>query len=131
MTEPNKSLLGDDEIPTVTLDGKQWPIPPLSIKQNRKVVPIIARRLVAEDGPMTEEIMDDLAMVVFLGLQRGHKELTREEFDEMAISPTQLKDAVAVVTRQSFMFKPGKLEVNGVSAPLAQAAVPEVNSPTG
>lgn len=136
MTEPNKTLLADEDVPTITLDGKAWPVPRLAIKQNKRVAPLIAKRskdierLGPENlGALTEELMEDVSTIIFLGLQRGHKDLTREEFEDMPISPKELLGAFWTVAKQSYMFKPQSTEVNGVvSDPLGAAAL---SPPTG
>jgi hypothetical protein len=132
MTEPNKELLSDERIPTATLAGQKWPVPKMAIRQCEVVVPLIVKRMAdVAGGPagLTAEVIHDLATVVFWGLERGHKGLTREEFDEMPIDLTDLIDAMLVVSRQTGLLKPGKLEVNGTS-PLGQT-VPLASSPTG
>lgn len=119
MTEPNETLLADETIPTVTLAGKRWPVPPLALKQMRVVVPILMKRMRELGGlqagqvdALTNETTGDLITAVFIGLQRGHGAMKREEFEEMPVGWQELIEASIVVSRQAGMI--GKKETNGV-----------------
>jgi hypothetical protein len=127
MTEPNAELLADESVPRVTLAGKQWPLPKLSIKQNAIVLPILMARFERVNETIrTQDGISELATALFTALQRGHKSLTRDEFDEMAIDVPELMAAVPVVAQQTGMYSKGPATRNGVDRPLAPAT-----SPTG
>jgi hypothetical protein len=128
-TEPNKKLLGDPRVLRITLDDQDWPIPKLAPAQLEVVLPLIDSTLATiggkalGSGSFTKELLHDLGTILYLGLERGHPSLTREEFDQMPIGLTDLVDGMAVVQRQCGMFRPTKpSEVNVVSAPLAVTA---------
>lgn len=138
MTEPNKKLLADSRIPRITLGEIEWPVPKLSLGQNEVVVPMLAKHF-ADAGEKTDgnailrsltgESIHFLATVSFIALQRGHADITRDEFDDMPISYMDLVAAALVIAQQSGMFRSDRLTTNGVSGPLAVAAT--TSSPTG
>ena len=112
MTEPGPH---DADAPTVELNGKTWPIPPLAIKQLRKVrrplidlTDAIAAAGWAKLGDffvsLSEEQYSALLDVVFHGLTRAHPDLKREEFDEWPVHDTDLLRAFFVVRAQSGLF---------------------------
>jgi len=115
---PNADLLADEDIPRITMGGVTWPIPRLAIRQLEKVVPLIVEALpilgrIGKEGltPATGSVIHDLGTIVYLALERGHKGLTRDAFDDMAMTLEELLDAVPVVMRQSGLFrtvKPGE-----------------------
>jgi hypothetical protein len=129
--EPNKELLSDSRIPTITLAGQKWPVPKLAIKQLAEVVPLI----VDERGAMRRPRFDaagvrDMTTVAYWAIERGHKGLTREQFDEMPISMDELLEAFAFVGLHTGALRPLKPgESNGVAHPLGETAA--TLSPTG
>jgi len=134
-TEPDKKLLDDPSTLTIKLDGKSWPVPKLAPKQNKIVVPLIleltpriteAMRsvkkpaegadrdvvgefmesyLTALQKVMTERDMTNLYTIVYWALERGHKGLSREEFDDMPIGALEAVEAVTVITKQTGVFR--------------------------
>jgi hypothetical protein len=139
-TEPNKELLSDDTIPTIAINGKLWPVPKLAIQQNQFVLPLVLQTLPAlaeklkagaPDGvhlmarPEYWDYVRGSATVVYWGLQRGHKGLTREEFDDWAVDILELTDAVNVVARQTSSMRKPKA---GETVPTGEAVA---SSPTG
>jgi hypothetical protein len=122
-TVPDQKLLSDPSIPTIMLAEQRWPIPRLSLKANAIVVPLLIK---AARG-FTSESITDMATSCFWAVERGHKTLTREEFDEMPIGVTELAEAIDVISRQTGLVKPAK-GANGVAVPLVQG---ETNSPIG
>lgn len=129
-TTPNQTLI-DAGAATISLDGKDWPVPKLSIKQNRfvvpamlRVMPIIAESVVIQkttddagnvsekrvfDLPklaakLDEKAMDDLAGITWTALQKGHPKLTRAEFDDMPINMNELVSAIVIIGAQSGML---------------------------
>lgn len=116
MTEPNQKWLSDESIPRVKLLGKQWPIPHMAIKQNNVIAPIIwarqerakkHREIIEAGGTLTvtEEMMVEMATVVYQGLTRGHKEFTRAEFDDWELDVFDMLTAVPIVLRQTGLLK--------------------------
>lgn len=119
MTDPNKDLLADDAVPTITLAGKKWPIPVLAPRQNKKVTPLVLKvfpklaqirasgslRLEAFADAVDEQGYDNLLTINYLALTRGHKDLTREEFEDMPISTLELIESIVVIARQTGILK--------------------------
>ncbi len=107
--QPNSALLADERIPRMRLNGKEWPVPYLSICRNEIVTPIgFKHRAVFAGGPaaILEALKDpaflhDLATIAFTGLQQGHRAITRAQFDEWPASAWELQEAVAVVIQQT------------------------------
>lgn len=132
---PNTQLL-DAGAPRVVLAGVTWPVPPLAIKQNRIVLPLLidlfpemqaAASLKDAKGDVdqaafmkavmlfSENTLDKLINVVYTSLLRGHPALTREQFDNMAISPVELfaaldvvVEAVGLLARKKEVAAPGE-----------------------
>jgi hypothetical protein len=106
----------DPKIPTVTLGGKEWKIPPLAVRQLREVrAPMIEmnRRLIeaAKSGDkmvlanLDRDDFDRLViMPVYWGLTKAAPELAEDEFLDMDADEGALIDAWFVVRRQSGLF---------------------------
>lgn len=134
MTTPNRSLLDDPRTLTIELDGVKWPVPKLAPKQNEIVVPLIlktvprimqamvdikpvegeavdqTKRRVEIDLPklaavLTEQGTKDLYTIVYWALERGHKGLTKEEFEDMPIGVLDAVEAVMVVAKQTGVLR--------------------------
>jgi hypothetical protein len=137
-TEPNKSFLQDETVPTVVLNGQKWPIPKLAPKQNEVVVPLVlelvpdlmdAIDFVEVDGVKKQRMnlvrlsrtlspkgMHDLYTITFTALTRAHKELLREEFDEWPLGTMETVEAVIVIAKQTGLLrekKPGEVVPSG------------------
>ena len=112
-------------VPTISLAGREWPLPKLAPRQNRIVVPalvtLVPKILRARDeanaaGDKTAlaalpryldtESYDALANVVFAALTRATPSLTRDEFDDMAADTFELLAAVAPIARAAGLLKP-------------------------
>lgn len=131
-TVPNLDLLQDPTVLTVMLDGVKWPIPKLAPKQNEIVVPLVLQlvprltnsvRIVHQEGDakaktqmdlgmlskaLTEQGMKDLYTVLYWSLQRGHRDLKREEFDDMPIGTLDAIEAVMVIAKQTGVIRAAK-----------------------
>ena len=127
---PNQDLLSDERIPTVLLDGKRWPIPKLAPKQLEIITPIIMKRAERFKGKKPEEIgaeamseegVKEMFTILYWGLQRGHRDLTLADFQELAIDLTELSNAVGVVTQQAFSFRP--MKPGELPAPMGEAGL--------
>jgi hypothetical protein len=137
-TEPNKELLADEMVPRITIAGMEWPVPRMAIEQNARITPILYRRLdVLNDFAMgkvslaelSPDVTLDFATAVYFGLTRGHKGLTRAEFDDMPIEALEVLLAIHVIGRQTGMLKADKSASNGVARPLVVTAAETL--PTG
>lgn len=101
MTEP-KNL---PDLPTILVGGKEWPIPLMAPKQNRVIIPVIAKIGGAvSTGNVSQEAMDSMLNVIYVGMTRAHPELTREEFDEMELPMEDQMNAFGVVSLQTGML---------------------------
>jgi hypothetical protein len=120
-THPNKALLDRiNQPPCITAAGEEWPIPKLAPKQNQTVVPIIlalwpkmlAIREAKDKMAKLFELMegDNLKLMydcVFLAIQRGHPDLTREEFDEMEVGVLEAFESLYPIAQQTGLIKIG------------------------
>jgi hypothetical protein len=110
----------ESTIPTITLAGKQWPVPQLAPRQNRIVVPalleivpkIVEARAQAGNTGLGEvayyldtAIYDRLTDVVYFALTRAHPQLSRAEFDDMPIDTTELFAALSVIASQAGLLR--------------------------
>jgi hypothetical protein len=111
--------------PTISIAGRDWPVPQLSPKQNRIVVPALldvfpkiirARDAAQEAGDLgglaqlarylDTAVYDLLTDISFHALTRAHPELKRGDFDELPIDTAELIAAIGVVACQAGLFKP-------------------------
>lgn len=114
----------DSRIPTVTLAGREWPLPKLAPRQNRIVVPalfeLVPKILKARDEAdaagekssfttlalyLDTGSYDALASLVFAALTRATPSLTRGEFDDMAIDTFELIAAVVPIARAAGLIR--------------------------
>jgi hypothetical protein len=103
---PNAELLAEDDVPTIALGGVKWPIAGLVPRQLKIVVPLIMNTMPAiAKNAISEETVEAMCRIVFVAIERGHKGLTREEFDDMPMGLDELADGVVVVMKRSGMFK--------------------------
>jgi hypothetical protein len=129
MTEPNQKLLEDPSVPRITLAGQQWPVPKFAIAQNAIILPELMSHFEHTDATFkTTEGILKMGGLLFIALKRGHKDMTREEFDELGIDVPEMMAAVPVIAQQTGMYTPRKVEVNGVTDPLPLTSP---TSPTG
>lgn len=111
MTEPNQVEL-EKGTKTVQLAGKNWPIPQLAPRQNRVVVPALMKVLpdlmAIKNGDISQfdtELYSLLLDISFHALTRAHKELTRNEFEDMPITTEELILASEVVADATGVIK--------------------------
>jgi hypothetical protein len=113
-----------DQTPTIVLAGRAWPIPRLAPRQNRIVVPalleLIPKILRARDEAAAASELgsfaqvaryldtaayDQLTELAFTALTRGHPDLARAEFDDMAMDTFELIAAVRVIALQAGLIR--------------------------
>ena len=111
--------------PTITLAGREWPLPKLAPRQNRIVVPALLRLvpkiLAARDDAdragekgsfaalaryLDSESYDTLTNLVFAALTRATPDLGRETFDTMAIDTFELLSALVPIARAAGLLRP-------------------------
>ena len=117
--EPNASLL-DGVTPTVTLAGREWPVPFLTPRQQKHVLPALfdlapvlasltpqAKKLtdVQTISLLTPEMYDKLILAVFWGLKKGHPMMTRDQVEDMDITPKELIQSLEIISRQTGLLK--------------------------
>jgi hypothetical protein len=118
MTEPNQKLLDDPSVPRITLAGQEWPVPKFAIAQNAVILPILMAHFEHPDVALrTTEGILRLGTILFTALGRGHKDMTRADFDDMPIEVPEMAAAIPVIAQQTGMYKATK--PNGVDRPLA------------
>lgn len=118
----------------ITLGGRTFDVPPFVLRLNLKLYPLcrkltngeILERSVRAGGVLeaSEEEMADLADLAFQACRAGDPELTREAFDELAITPPELLDAFFTARYQTGAWLPvpagdaGEGEGQGEARPL-------------
>jgi len=100
----------------ITLGGKEWTIPPLAIKQNRIIDPLIMglvpffTGLSAGNGSITgmgQVEYDALLTITYTALTRANPTLRREEFEELQVNLPELVEAFSVIAQQTGIFVKG------------------------
>lgn len=132
--EPNVRFL-DNKTPTIHWNGKEYPVPLLTPKQQRWIIPALMRsrnaimKLAQGNGPaLTDAEYDDLVSVVYWSLKRAHPDLVFASFEDTPLSLLDLGPMIEVAAQQTGMFK--KEAGNGAAVGEAQAA-PAPNPQTG
>lgn len=113
------------DAPTVTIAGREWPVPMLAPRQNRIVVPILVELMpriqkVQEEAAKSENsefaflkefvgaaIYDQLLTATYTALTRAAPDLKREDFDDMPVTLSELFAALTVIARQAGIIRPG------------------------
>jgi hypothetical protein len=91
----------------ITMGGKDWVIPALTLKQVREIHP----RLIALDlknDPLSGEAIDVAIDLVHLGMSRNYPEITREEVGELVDMANFPKIAAYLLGRaelETLLFK--------------------------
>ena len=111
----------DNDLPTVTLEGKQYRVPPVAFREASKILPLINSTFdMIRTNAFTEDALVRLATIVFYGLKREHKELTLDGILDMQAGLSEMVDAALVVCRQCGlkMKEPASGEAKGTQSPL-------------
>ena len=115
------------DTPSVTLGGKQWPVPKLAVKQNKIIDPLIlgflpvfaewtsdrASALSKIDGPK----YNDLLNIAYVAIRKA-SDIKRDDFEELPITLPELIAAFGIIAQQTGIFQraePG--EAPGVGNP--------------
>jgi hypothetical protein len=131
--------------PTITLAGREWPLPKLATRQNRIVVPallqLVPKILSARDAAdkagekgsfaalaryLDTGCYDTLASLVFAALTRASPQLARDAFDDMAIDTFELLAAVVPIARAAGLVRtetPSPARSAGKSLPRTRCGV--------
>lgn len=114
MTEP--AAYDEKTTPAITLGGKKWPIPELAPRQLRHIRQALLemnRRFSAAPKDEVGSVIIELSNAeyesllcdpIYWALTRAHPTMTREEFDDMALSDGELSLAWFTVRNQSGLF---------------------------
>jgi hypothetical protein len=107
--------LAEQSPPTVTLGGRQWPIPELAIRQlrlvRRPLIDLTDQIAATESETTGERVMklstaqyEAMVEIVYQGLTRAHPKLTRDEFLDMPATDMEIFQAFLVVRSRSGLF---------------------------
>lgn len=98
-----------EETWTIELGDNTYTVPRLPFKYSRKVYPLCQRltnaglpqRIVLPEAPLqlTDDEVDDLAVIAFLAAQAVEPTMTQDAFDNMPITPPQLYDAFFAIRK--------------------------------
>jgi hypothetical protein len=113
--------------PTITIAGKEWPVPQLAPRQNRIVVPALldvlpkiaqaqARIKGSNEGGSLARLgshldtacYDRLTDIAFHALTRAHPDLKREAFDDMPVDTAELYSALSTIAHQAGLLRQTK-----------------------
>lgn len=130
----------------IKLGGRIFAVPPLPLRINRTVYPLCRAlstgpdgagmeasfigRVLAANGSIfaaTDDELDKLADIAFGAANAADKSLTREEFDDLPITPVELLDAFFAIRPQTGVWiapkasdeagEQGQGEAQGAEAP--------------
>lgn len=149
VTEPNPLFL-DGTTPTVSLAGKDWPIPMLAPKQLRHVVPALMKvapkimailqgrsKLILDETTgvptnpeavmklmqeLDQPTFDGLCQAVYWALTRAHPKMTYFEFEDMPIRTEDLFKALDVISGATGMMTKKKEPVAPGLPPLPESS---------
>lgn len=101
------------ETQNITLEGREFPVPPLSLGQIKIVVPAVLRLRHMVVDKITEENIKDLIEIAFHGAKKGNPALKIEDVMAMHITVDELMVAKTTVALQAGMIsitepKPGE-----------------------
>lgn len=68
---------------TITMGGKEWVIPALSLGQVRRLQPILEQIPIQADGVLTAETIDNSIAVIHAAMSRNYPDITLRDVEEM------------------------------------------------
>ena len=95
---PNVDMTGAR---TVTLAGREFTVPPLSLRQSLSIIDFIPTISGSDVKDFRGERLKAVSEVIWRGLSRAYPDLTHDEFFDMQITMAELADAVSVVLSQA------------------------------
>jgi hypothetical protein len=117
---------------TIKINGHEYELPPLTIKQNKHVEPLVAKhaeffvRVLQQDNiglhDLTEERSEDFTTIVFYAMTRIMPALTRKDFDEWPIGMREILQALGPCLVQSQLFREAAAATATIQAKAAAAA---------
>ena len=93
------------EDPQITIGGRAFPIPALSIGQLKFVVPALLRLKTMNLEALTEENIGDLTDICYLAILRGSPTFTKAEFSSMPGTVEELIVAYPIIAQQCGMMR--------------------------
>jgi len=107
MTEFTTQELAD--APKIVLAGKEYPIPKLAPRQNRRIIPRLSRlgNIMQKNaaGEMTETDVDDAYLSIYWALTRTMPDLKESDFMDMPIDMQDVLAALGTVAQQTGIMK--------------------------
>ena len=104
------------ETKTITLAGKAYAVPPLPLRANRVVYPLcrklvqaqLIERCIAAGGTLDcdDDEFEALLTLVHRAAQAADPALSRDAFDELAVTPPELLDAFFSIRYQTGAWVP-------------------------
>jgi hypothetical protein len=121
------------DYPTITLGSRAYPMPPLAIKQMRKVIPRLLELATRFQPPfdptkLSEDDMNELSDVIYIAITRGSPQMTREQFDDIEATLPEMIASIDVIGAQAGMTKRREAG-QGAHSPLLPSPMP-ASSPT-
>jgi hypothetical protein len=99
---------------TVKMGGKEWVVPPLTLKQLRKLEPKLAG-LNQGMSPTDMKGLDDVVEILHAALSRNYPELTSDEVEDL-VDMGNFLQAIQAVMGISGLKKSGEAEAGSLSA---------------
>jgi hypothetical protein len=98
---------------TISLGGSSWSVPPLAVKQNKIVDPLIISLLPIfskwkeDPGSISKighEQYENLITIAYTAITRAKPEFTRAQFDDLPVTLPELIAAFSIVAQQTGIF---------------------------
>lgn len=87
----------------ITLGGKEYAIPELSLGQIKFVVPAVQRLADINLSKITQDNFDDLTLIAWLSVKKGGHEISRSDFENLPITFAELYAALMVISERAGM----------------------------
>lgn len=94
-----------DAAPKIKIAGKEWPIPVLAPRQNRRILPRMSRMGSFNIANTTEADLDDMYEIVFWALTRAHPDLNQNDFMDWDIPLSELLPAMPIIAKQTGLLE--------------------------
>lgn len=100
------------ECPTIRVTGKDWPIPILGPRQNRRIVPLLSQLRGITLDKLDTEKMDAMYNCIYWALSRAH-EIKEADFLDWDIPVLEAVACLHVISKQTGLMTDKKEEVAG------------------
>lgn len=96
--------------PVITIGGREFEVPKLSLGQIKIVVPTLIRLNSMNPAAPTEENIEDLTTIAYLAILRGNPTFPKSEFLNLPATYDELCIARPIIGEQAGMtFRPGEV----------------------